>query len=308
MSELELNNMNQEGIPVTLGILNISMLRPHNPARYVSLFEQAKKKAKLKKSIQIHGDHHAILQSMVKLNESSPVSMLTGEIYRFIEIDVDEDWYNIVDGDVASEEDLEKVNIPEHLRPHMKRIRYVFDPDTHRLVFVSKIKNDKYASMSAAWTKRFFDVIFNDPHIIVEFGEIEVTIEQSPSELERILAFNNIESLTFEINRPNPDDTDQFATDIEEYMLGNNAKRMEINLSAPRGENLNITDHNKNLGILAISNGKVTARVRDSNGAVVPHATKNAAASETLRWDESFEEFRTVFIDKAKQIFQRFRK
>ncbi|HTW34993.1 MAG TPA: DUF4747 family protein [Rhizomicrobium sp.] len=60
---------------------------------------------------------------------------LTGFFYIFSKINFDDPWLNTARNAEATEDELEQLNIPEHLAPEFRRFRYIFDPHKHRLFF-----------------------------------------------------------------------------------------------------------------------------------------------------------------------------
>lgn len=106
---------------IKISALNIAMHQPHSPKKYVELFKDAKKLNYLVRLGSLHG---AILGSIYPPKDGNPTSELTGEIYRFVKLDPKEPWFNVETSDVASDDEVGRINIPGHLLPHLQRIEF----------------------------------------------------------------------------------------------------------------------------------------------------------------------------------------
>jgi hypothetical protein len=78
---------------VKLAAFNI-VTHPHSSAGYERLFQDARL---LKQSIKVRGATHAFLATAHNPGGTSETNFITGEIYTFIELDPNLDWFDLGD-------------------------------------------------------------------------------------------------------------------------------------------------------------------------------------------------------------------
>jgi hypothetical protein len=71
-------------------------------------------------------------------------------------------------------------------------------------------------------------------------GQLNVTFETSRDIIERILRANYVESFKAVISYSNRDETELFASLIEEKTKGDNIERLEINAKSAKGEKMQV--------------------------------------------------------------------
>lgn len=121
---------------ISLAILNI-VTHPHTPKLYADLFLRAFREHR--KPFKLRGDYYGLVQSCFPIDPGDPEAGLEGDLIRFLQIKTDEPWFNLEKVDVASDVEMKAIHIPEHLKPHSQRLRYVFYPKPHRLVYIERM-------------------------------------------------------------------------------------------------------------------------------------------------------------------------
>lgn len=278
---------------IRVAALNITT-DPHSPAIYSGLVKAA---YELNRKIQIAGDLYAILGffRQAGANAASPGS---GEIYRFIDIDPAADWFDLRKRKPATDAELESVNIPDHLKPHLQRLPYVFFPRNHRLVFATHWKN---GAMAPTRVCNFFETLLNDPRLRNGFSTVNVTVEQEPHELETIFALHQLRELQIEIKRPNADTDEGIEKEILDQMRAENAAKQTVILDAEHDRSLKPSQRTKVTAKLAVSNGKVIAKGRDQDDVARELHTEQHPRIETFDIDQDKQPFLTRLVDQAEK-------
>ena len=81
----------ERGKLVRLAALNIAMHSPHSPQRYVELMQDA---FALKAKVDFGELHSLMLGQLDRPDPANPLEPLAGEIYRFLQIDASDPWFN----------------------------------------------------------------------------------------------------------------------------------------------------------------------------------------------------------------------
>lgn len=179
-----------------ISCLNIRVHTQHKPEEYIKFW---KKIMRLKiKSIR---GNIALMIGTARQLEGSNKNLFFGYIYRFIDIDPSEPWFDIEKNSEASEEDVALVNIPEKLKPNLSEIPYVFNFKEHKMYFLSGGTDTGVGHHAIS---SLFDLIKNNPAIIKDFGEIDHTIVSDKKALEEMLNWPVIRRIYVKLERPNP--------------------------------------------------------------------------------------------------------
>jgi hypothetical protein len=237
----------------------------------------------IQKPIPIRGDDFAYIAYYSKLNPDAEVPILTGEIHRYTNIS-EEDWENLQSRKPASKADLQTLNIPEHLKPNSDAFRFLFFVKEHRLVVQLK---GKKRTLGHQAVKTFFDKMLERPEINKLFPMVDVTIEQKPDSLERILKMPMLSNLCIYVKRPNSgDDYDEEQERWIEKMLGDqNARSTTVQLEHTPGKSLEPNEANLKLARAATSSGKVVGSGKGPNGRPLTVDTSNHEIRGTFDYD-----------------------
>jgi Domain of unknown function (DUF4747) len=252
---------------IKISALNIAMHQPHSPMKYVELFKDAKKLNYLVRLGSLHG---AILGSVYSPKDGNPSSELTGEIYRFVKLDANEPWFNVETSDVASDDEVERINIPSHLLPHLQRIEFIFKPAVHELWFISQDRNDRMGPHAAA---KFFQDLFDALVAAGRYPEIEVTALPDAETLDQMLSMSNLEKITIELKRPNADDAGSDEAKWLKRLEKQGIRKQTTELVAAKGSFISPDKETQTLAAVASRNGRVSIARRDTAGLRVEDST-----------------------------------
>lgn len=283
-----------------LGAINITMPAPHRPERYIELFRQAEK---LDKVVKLKGDWVGRLGTLRYDNDADGSAIVWGEFYKYIELDSTRDWFNVLKGKPADERELGQISIPEHLKPHFQYVPFVFFSKGHRLIMITRDKEDVISAAQAASILR---AIFASAELISAFGKIELVVEPSRDTLQKILGMPRLRTLEIVVTPPNPDDFEEFERDLFEDMASQRASSYQLTLQEEEGEGLAPNDKVRKLARVAQSNGKVSG-VGGSRGKTIRMSTIDHPLVEKTYYDPEVEIRANVLLVKAREILQQIR-
>lgn len=249
---------------ITVAVINVVMTRPHEPGRYIGLLQKA---YSLRSVAKFRGDYDAILGSLFTDRAQNAV---TGDVYKYLHLDVNEGWFNVDSTEPATEQDLSRLNIPENLKPHFQTVGYYFNAITHKFYFLAR---EGRVRVSAGAMKAFLERIFAHPSLVDEFGLVELTVVPDTEALQKIFAMPVLQKLVIEVKPPNPDDNDVAFTRIMEELDNQNAQKMRIEYTAQSGESLSPGAETTLLAEVAASNGYVYAKGKNSEGLTIERKT-----------------------------------
>jgi hypothetical protein len=236
---------------ITLGALNIVLPPPHKAERNIALFEHV---YALARKAKMRGDWVGLIGELKVEDDPQCGTAVRGEFYKYIELDKTRAWYNVVSRKPAGLTDIDRIVIPDELKPHFQFLPFVFFAKGHRLVCVTRDGQD---TLSVRQVASILEVIFRGEEIEKEFGRVEITIEPSLETLDEILTLPKLRRLELDISPPNPDDFADFERDLFEDLDEQNAGSLKLELTAADGETLVPNVKTKKLAMVAQSNGKV---------------------------------------------------
>lgn len=282
----------------SISALNIVMPVPHSPARYVELLHKA---FKSKAPVKIRGDHAGMIGSCWN-EDSDGAEIVVGDLYKYLELRLDKQWFNTLENKAAEENELAEVKIPGHLKPHFEIAPFVFFPEKHRLFFISK---EAEHSFTANQAHMLFTTLFQADSITREFGSIEVTIEPSVDALDKIFKLQKLKFLQISISPPNPDDQDIEERRIMERLNILNADKQVVELQSKHVDGLKLDKETKILAKVAQSNGDVSGRGEDVEGKVISVSTKEHPLEEKVIYDPGVQTRLRMLISNAYEILPR---
>ncbi len=281
---------------VSIGALNLTM-HPHPNGAYIDLLGMAKRS---KGSIVLYGKSCARIGVFAPLNEAEPFGPHYGEIHRYINIDVEGNWYDTERGKQADDDDVKKVSIPANLKPEYEPFRFVFFPDGHRLFY--EIRAHKVGPLSPAHVQKLLVALFRNERIVSKYGKVDVTIEPAADTVERILAMPVLRKLRIEVNRPNTDDFSDFEREVFERLEAESAQTIQESIVAQRETSLTPTIRTRALCRIAASNGEVEGEGRDSNNKTLRVRTTDYPWTETTQYRSSVTNERDAFLNKSSEM------
>ncbi len=249
----------------------------------------------LKSGVRVHGNTYVAI-TYFNAEEGS------GVISKYSEIDVDGDWFDIEFFDIASDEDIEKISIPENLRPNYSAFYFLLDVNLHVLAFETYSESKSLSSRSV---QKYFDEILQTTKIRESFGFVEADIIKSYGEVNRILSLPELNELRLTIKRPNSDDVSgDLARDIEERLRDQNAEEYEETIKSKDEDGLSPNERTEKLAMIAAENGQVSAK-SIVNGVMTSHSTAETPLKEVDTFSRDERRPISVFRDLAKRILAR---
>lgn len=259
---------------LTIAGINI-VTHPHNPESYVRLL---KKTFDLRQSVSVRAAQHMMIGELRPYSENDPKQRLAGRIYRFLQIDKNAPWFNVARHDVATDDELRKINIPDELRPNTEMFDFVFYPHGHTLYFdthSNAARASEQRTMSAGQVGKMLSTLFSHQEIVQEFGQVEVTVLPEQEQLERILSIYELRTLTIKVTRPNPDELGAAQARVFARLNNLKARQIKYELTAETGQSITPDDDTKQIALVAASNGVVVGHGRDRTGLMVTESTQN---------------------------------
>lgn len=249
-------------ISLEIGVLNIAM---HNHDKgelsYENLFKALNNH---ELEAQLDETHAACIGELNTNKKYGKRRYFLGQIYKYAKINPERDCLNTKTKKVATPEEKQALIAPKHLRPHFVKIPFVFIPEGHRLYVQTKHKY-KDVSFGITRAKKVLELLVQKEDIFSKFGDVEVTIQPDSAEVEKLINRKDIDKLTLDIVRPNPDGIKGVETALFEKMKRRNLKKQKVEYISTRSEQLVLDEEMKNEVKVAASNGKVVAEGVDVN-------------------------------------------
>src|SRR6202034_1878973 len=181
-----------------------------------------------------------------------------------------------------------------------REFEFAFFPKNHRFAFLTKTSRTTL-SPRRAWY--FIQHACKAPAIRKSFGEISVTIEQEPEKLEAILDAENLRTLEILINQPNAG-FGGYDASIADRLKSMNASRGKLSLTAADASGLNPDADTRAAAKVALSNGEVTATIRDE-GLTKPVSTQEFPIVESVQYRPSKETRMAAVLRAARTLVTR---
>jgi len=252
---------------VTLAALNVALHAPHPAELYIQLFRRAFRSRRVVMLGTLHG---VMIGSMVVHDQHERSARITGEFYRFVKLDPREPWFNAESNEPATEEEMERVNIPANLLPHLQVIPFFFNVRKHHLWFVSK---DQKSTLGTSTALRFLNILLGEISQKADLPEVSVTILPESTSVDEILALPRLEYLRIELVRPNPDDGKRGEARWLRRMEEQRSSKMKLEITRARGEALIPDAETREMAEVAAENGAVYGRGRDPIGLPIEDST-----------------------------------
>jgi len=288
---------------MVVGALNITM-HPHSPQKYVDLFRAASRN---KTPVKIYGDQSGLLVGAGKLDESlfskskskTSLNPISGDIFKFADIDLDSEWFNTETNKFASDGELKDLSLPENLKPNSSRFSYIFYPNNHILVYEGYYNGKSLAPQNAV---RFFENLLNAAPLQRKFGKIDVTHEPETDALDQALNMKHKDRITMVINRPNADHLAEAERDFLKQLTELNAEKQEISYKAASQDGLKLTKSVETIARVAARNGEVSVRGKDGSNKPQEFSTKNHPLIETEYYNPDASIPFSIFSSIAERI------
>ena len=140
--------------------------------------------------------------------------------------------------------------VPEYLKPHLRKIIFVFYPKKHRLFF----DMHKFSPNNA---RRLLSALFSHDTIVKNFGHVDVEVETSKEAIEKILEIPSKTKLEIKISLPNPDDISEEEQRVIDRLKNQNARTVKETYTSTKEEGLKPDHETITLMRVVKSNGYV---------------------------------------------------
>jgi hypothetical protein len=254
---------------ITLAAINIAMHAPHPKERYVDLLQKAFRQRMIVRMGALHG---VLLGTLYKPEQQGKEFFVSGEFYRFVKLDPSQPWFNSERKKPATEQDVESINIPGHLLPHLQRIPFVFNARRHQLWYASR---DQTSSLAPATAVRFLKALLQSTSIAHNLPEISVTAVPEKTSVEEILNLPGLEYLRIQLVRPNPDSGESAEERWLRWLEKQKTTKAKLELVHARNQILEPDAETREMASVAANNGIVYGRGRTADGLPVEDSTKN---------------------------------
>lgn len=276
-----------------IGCINL-VLHPHSAEKYIQLLTVIKEQ---RLAVKVRGDEAIMIGTLTK---SDSEGEYVGEIYRYLNLDTNADWFNVQSMKAATKNDVKAVVIPENLKPHFKKFSFVFFTKRHRFFYVSKSGGD---TLPPRMLEKFFKVVAESSHLS-RFGSFKPTAQPRLGSSDQLFSLPRISRVQMEIHRPNPDDHEDLELEFEERLRELNAKK-EIRIYVEENsEGIQPDDKFKALAQVAASNGKVLVHGRNSRNEVVDLSTKDMPLTESVSYNPDVQTERDALVEAARGLRQ----
>ena len=181
--------------------LNIRIHPEHNPSKYVDLWRAFYQT----KGFVTHSNTSIMIGEMRRTEGEDPNRPVIGSFYKFLNIDTKEPWFDIEKRRKADQDDVEKIVIPDYLKPNLVEVPYIFLPDTHKLYFVSR---DSSGHASPGMVLKLVQALRRSRKVMAQFETVEVDVITDMAKVEQFFSWKVLKTLNIYIKRPNPVDVD----------------------------------------------------------------------------------------------------
>jgi hypothetical protein len=212
-------------VKIEIGALNIR-IHPHPEGTYERFIKAI---YKAKQPIRLRGDRTAVIRSLISRPDSD--DHVQGVISTYLDIDIDQPWFNDSTFDEATEEDLENVSLPRHLHPNVHSFLFILDTKNHKIYFEKYAKGRVLTPQSAL---KFFEDSANLDVIKSEFGNAKITLVQSSFGLNEVFKIDRVTEVRVFIEKPN----DIWPDDFEEHLGQKNARSVTVTYKSDPGEGI----------------------------------------------------------------------
>lgn len=279
---------------IQAGVLNIKT-HPHSPEGYINLFQKAYELEILGK---IRGSDWGVIGTINENKSDYGYHVLYGTIYKFLNIDPKSTWLDLKTRIPLNtdKEDVAPV-IPDHLKPNLKEIRYVFYPQKHRLCFDTE-------NISPRSIKSLMESIFSRQVLIDDFGMVNIEIESTYDVFRKIISIPQITSLEIMMTRPNADELAEEEQRVLDRIINQNIRRHEQISSTTDKEGIRPDEDTKALMKIALSNGRIIAKGYESESKKVVYSTEEHPVTETLRYDTTIASPMHALMELGDRIIQ----
>jgi len=252
-----------------MSAVNISV-HPHPDGVYEQLVRHLHRKRIVR---AIHGNRSGLVTQVWRSTDKE-LPGVYGVITTFVDFDKEGPWFDLATAEAASEDELNKVEVPDNLRPDMKQCHFILDEKNHVISFVM---DPAKGGMSANLMEKFLERVFSDPSVLSKFGRVSVHIVHPERSVDELFNLPKIREVFIRANRPNVGDYDGNPfKHLKEWMSDQNVNTFEQKITADESD-MQPSEETINLARVADENGFVTVAGRDNFNQAIKLSTKDSA-------------------------------
>lgn len=279
---------------ITISALNIALPSPHRQERYKELWLDA---FDSQTPMRLRGDTGGLVGSANTPRRRD--GRIEGDLLKFVNIDANGTWLDLATREPVTREDVERrVSIPPTYRPNLHSVPYIFFPQQHRLLFMSR--HDQNNVLSPKMAEMLVEKFLSREHLVREYGQAVVTIEPNRETLAKIFALPVLKQIEIEVVPPNA--LGNVERQLMRFLEEQNATRYTQELSTNHPDGLDLTPAVKLAAGVAQSNGHVAARGLDAQGQSVRLSTEQHPYEEKVTFDPAITTAGDVFDEMSEQL------
>lgn len=289
-----------------IGAINIT-IQPHTPEKYLSLFKDV---FKLQFKVPIAGDQYGMLTRLFKLErDQEEPGPITGDIFKFTNIDKNARWVNLETNDFATDDDKVGVTIPDNLKPNSSRFSYIFFPKQHLFFYEGYYDGN---SLGASTAEKFVERLFSHELIVKKYGKVEVTHIPDIDNLSDALKIPVKERIEMVIKIPNPDGLANAEKRVLKRMMARNVGKFEEKHIAIKGQSIEMDKELETTAHIAAKNGSLLIKGKDQQSKSIEYSTVKHPFRLPSYYDpdveSAFELFARVANSMKNSITKHFRR
>lgn len=243
---------------------------PHPEGVYEKLIRHIHRKRIVR---EVHGNRSGLI-TQVWNSTDSELPGVYGVITTFVDFDKEGLWFDLETAEAASEDELNKVEVPDNLRPDMKRCQFILDEKNH---IVSFMMDSAKGGISAGLMEKFLLRIFSEPSVVSKFGRVSVHVVHPERSVDELFKLPKIREVFIRANRPNVGDYDGNPfKNLKEWMANQNANTFEQKIASDNSD-MQPSEETISLARVADENGYVTVSGRDHFNQAAQLSTKDTA-------------------------------
>ncbi|WP_158072281.1 DUF4747 family protein [Achromobacter xylosoxidans] len=266
-----------------VGGINLKVHTRHTASEYVELWRALY----TMRGTVLWGPQAMMIGEAQRLNPDDPESPIFGHIYKFLNINPNDPWFDIQKRKPATDEDISQVSIPDFLKPNLRFVPYLFLPKKHRLYLITKAGAGVSDAMAASTAGRMLEKLTERERIVKRFGKVEINVLKNKKAVEDLLEWPVIKRLEIFIERPNAlEDEDEQA--ILDRLEGMRAESQQVVYKKATGVKTLVPDQRlKTLARAAADNGVVKVIGRNKQGVKDEASSKQFPLHETTTYEPS---------------------
>jgi hypothetical protein len=284
---------------LTVGAINIT-IHPHTAEKYI---EVIKKAGKNKTPVKLRKDLFGTLTNVKQFSDGAfkecKVQPVEGDLIKYVDINLQGNWWDIETKDVANDVDKEKINIPKNLKPNLEVLSFIFFPDEHLLIYESYETSN---SLTPSYAEKIVRNALNSPDIVSKYGIINVKHHPETDAVDKLIELKKITNIQLETRRPNPDGLKSAERKVHDRLAKLNAKTEIKEYKADENEFLTPDIELTNEIKIAARNGEASLVNINENDRKELHSTKSHPLTRTDFYNPDIILLQHAFLELATKV------